>query len=176
MNSTRSHRRGFTLIELVTTITLLGILGTAVTVPIMVVAQGQARTEQRFDLLDQGRVALLRWVQEARAIERLGATGPDLRTATDEMVAFGDVHYRLDGAEWQRSEDDGTTWKTIAGNVTSLEYTYFDLDNGTLSQPLDAADRQTVRRVRVAITLGVGAETLTLESSAYFQEFAFKDG
>ena len=168
-------QRGFTLLELVTTITLMGVLGVTIVMPLLEVTRGQRRQEVRFELLDQGSIAVRRILNEVRDISRLGDTTPEMTVGEEETVGFGTTRYRLSGTTLERSQDSGSSWKTLANRVSGLAFSYYGIDGSSLSVPLSSTDLNNVRRIAIALDMGHEGEILNLRSSAYLQNFAFKD-
>ena len=167
------RNQGFTLIEIVTTTAITGIVAVILGVPLMEGIKTRNRFNARQEILSDARSAIEIVTRDIRVMSKTGSA-PDLSTAAVSQIDFGTMSYRLSGTTLQRSGDSGSTYKTMLEDVSTLTFSYEDEDGGSLSSlPLSSGDRDSVRRVQVDITVTRNGEELSLRSRAYLRTFAF---
>lgn len=174
--SGRARQRGFTLIEMVVSIALSGVLVAVVAPPLTESFRARSRIVARGELVVEGRTALEKIVRDLREMGVLegSTTAPDLSRAEDSRIDFGVLGYRLSGTDLQRTSDGGSTWRLAARGVSGLTIAYADEDGNALgATPLSAADRAAVRRVTVLLQLTSNGESLALRTAVYLRRFAF---
>lgn len=172
-----TNNSGFTLVELVMVISLMGIIA-AMTAPALLEAtKNRNRLVIRQTLLTEGQIALERICRELREMDLESGDNdvPDLSAAELSRVDFEQLAYRVSGTELQRSADGGTNWQVMARSVQSFTLSYYDASGTSLSSlPLSEADRESVRRITVEVGLLQNGESLTLRSSAYLRMFSYR--
>jgi prepilin-type N-terminal cleavage/methylation domain-containing protein len=164
-------KKGFTLIEIVMVIILLGILGAIIGIPLIQGARGWLAATTRIGITESGRVAMERMVREIRNMETKEGTSeppsPCIATATASTLQFsvadGDltncnsINFSLSGSEIQRN---GTT---MAKDIQSLTISYYDNNNSSTATIAD------IRRLSIEIVAEKGGETKREYSEVYLQ-------
>ncbi|MCG8406442.1 MAG: type II secretion system GspH family protein [Phycisphaerales bacterium] len=178
---------GFTLIELIVSITVGVIISGSAGLLILNAARQRAEVSARSELIDMGSAAMecvLRYVREIRQDENFPAgPTPDLQgnaqisTASATELRFDNYGIRLNGSEIQITNDTGGNWHTFAKNVTGLTFTYYGWTSGIEAPqelsplPLSSTNRQAVRIIQIQIDLARGSETTRLRTSVYLRSF-----
>jgi hypothetical protein len=61
----------------------------------------------------------------------------------------------------------------LVEQVSSLQFRYFDANNTELTSfPLDATNRNNVRRIMVTLTLAEAGQTVSVTEQAYLRELS----
>ena len=142
--SWRVVRGGFTIVEMVLVITLTMIIALAVVPPFLEANKAHSRTTTRIALVTKGRTALERMVRELRGMA-VSAAVPDLSVAADDTISFESLSYRVSSGALERSQDRGSTWRTLCSDVTALALSYVDeSDTALTSTPMDHQLREQV--------------------------------
>lgn len=162
MQITRRHKKnGFTLVELVLVIALMGILAFALAPALITGVRSYDIVWSRRQVLAEGRVAMDRMVKEIRLIE----SSSDV-IATNSPAEFDfeypngtSIAYSLDGTDLKRNTD------VLASDVTALEFKYFDSTGSETSTEAD------VRRVQVTLTIDAPGNhgDLTLRTNVFLR-------
>ena len=158
--------RGFTLIEMVMVITLLGIIGGIIALPLYQGATGWFEATTREGITESGRIGIERMMREIRNTARTAANAPCITAATATSFVFGNdpsncasINFSRAGAvapyTVQRNGVD------LENDVNSLAFTYYD--NANVPTALAA----NVRRVGIEIVSTSGVETLRKYSEVY---------
>lgn len=151
--------RGFTLIEIVLVIALLGIISVAVMRfygNSLVATQTMQNTS---DALWQARLALERMVIDIRSIRSTA----DITAYTASNLAFTDINnssfnYNLSGTNLLCNS------QVLANGINSLTFTYYD-KSGVITATL-----ANIRYVKIAITVIKQNANFTLTTSVYLRE------
>ncbi|MBI4688976.1 MAG: prepilin-type N-terminal cleavage/methylation domain-containing protein [Nitrospirae bacterium] len=171
------HREkgGFTLIELVITMLLIGIVAFIVADAMSTGFKAYFVTDNRKEALDQARIAMERMTREIRNVRSLGRDNDgdgnidaDITTANASELCFTDtnntaIRFRLSGTNILRSEGTScppATENTLAEKVTTLTFSY-TYASGSLAT--------AVRRVQITITSTISSESVTLSSEVYLR-------
>lgn len=169
-------RHAFTLIELVTAMTVGVIISGLAGSLIWNASKQRAEIAARCELIDMGAVSLEGMIRYIREIPQDAASSGNaqigLAQATE--LQFGSVGFKLDsGTNTLRITNDGAAnWHTLAADVIGLAFTYFSRTGAVLSSfPLSAADRASVRRIQVDLQLDRSSQTAKLRNSIYLRNF-----
>ncbi len=178
---TFKRRRGFTLVELIVAITAGAIVSGSAAMLLLNASRFRAETAARAEMVDMASVGLetmVRYIREIDQDECPGDPSPCLNgnaqidTAAESSIVFDTFGFRLNGSNLEMSNDSTVTWQPLVRNVSEFTLTYFDRTNIELSSlPLNASDREDVRRVQIRITLQIANETLPLQTSVYLRAF-----
>jgi prepilin-type N-terminal cleavage/methylation domain-containing protein len=153
---------GFTLVELVLTISLLGII---VVVSGILMGRGLEAyrlVSARTDSVHQARYALVRLQKELEALR-------EVRTASPNRIVFLDsgmreVEFRYEGGLLYRGAD------ILSDRVTSLAMTYYR-DNGN-----ETSAAPQVRRIHLDMTVAADrAGTLSLRTDIFPRNFIYEN-
>jgi len=161
---------GFTLMEIILVLVLIGIMAGVLVPTLQEGVQSYTVTETRGDLTAQARQAATRMVRELRNIQKEADNTPNISSANVTTVTFVDVldntiTFNLSGGTVQRNSD------ALVEQVSNLSFRYFNATNAELtSLPLNATDRNNVRRILVVLTLADGSLTVLVTEQAYLRE------
>ena len=164
--SASSDSKGFTLIELVMVITLLGIIGGIIALPLYQGTKGWFEATTREGITESGRIGIERMMREIRNTARTVANAPCITTATATSFVFGDdpancasINFSRAGAvapyTVQRNGVD------LANDVNSLTIIYYDGNNAV------TAVVANIRRLSIEIESLRGGETMRKYSEVY---------
>ena len=163
-------RNGFTLIELVIVISIIGIIAGVVGYILLATADAWTFKFNRAELLADGRLSMNRMVREIREIKNRGkvttATSSEFRFENVDNV---DITYNLNSTDLNRTEDG--TANTLAQDVSSLAVTYFDSDGETISTPNVAPGATNIRRIQIDLTITKSGENVYLQSQSVPRNF-----
>lgn len=178
---TATRRRGFTLIELVVSMTVGAIISGVAAMMILNASRSRAETAARCELVDTSGAAMetiVRYVREIPQDECPLAATPCLNgnaqilEASASTLRFDAFGFRLSGSTIEMTNDASANWHPLLRDAAGLTFTYYDRSGATLSTlPLSAADRADVRRVSVEISLARGVEAIDMRTSIYLRCF-----
>ena len=156
------NQRGFSLIELVVTVSILvivaGVVGPLLYMTVSMVGNPIARA----DMQESGSLALYRMGREIRRIA--GERNPTLYAGTNSsQLEFTDtsgtrIRYRLVGNSLMRRTGTGTE-RILANNLQTggLNFAYYD-ELGNTVTPDTGQQGTNVQRIRVQLTLQSGGQ------------------
>lgn len=143
--------KGFTLVELILAIVIVGIIAIAITAAFVPTMKVSVTVDTRKEALQGGRIAMermLREIREARAISA-GFTATSL---TFTNAAGSTISYVVSGTSLQRNGTDLTCC------VDTITLTYLKKDGSTATAPAD------VWRIQADLKVKVGDESVELRS------------
>lgn len=161
------NKKGFTLVEIILTISLIGILFTIASTVLRQGVDSYSTITERGGALQASRFAIERMVRELR---RCGDdTDNQLQNISETQIGFTDAdnlntNFSLNGQTLRRGND------TLLDSVTSLTFTGYKSDNTqTTSAP-------QVRRVRIQMSvLPQGQITpLTLRTDVFLRNYLYE--
>ena len=163
-------QKGFTLIELIVVITIIGIIAGVTGFILLGVADAWTFKFNRADLLADGRLALNRMTREIREVKDLTS----VTTATSSQFRFTntgnvDITYGLSGSDLDRTVDSVTN--VLAQDVSSLSFTYYDSDGDTIATPTVSPSSTDIRRVQIDLALTKNGENVYLQSQSVPRNF-----
>jgi len=162
--------KGFTLVELVIAIIIIGI--TASTVGFMMLGVIKAWTFKfnRSDILWDGRLALGRMTREIREVRNTTS----VTTASSSQFRFfdtggADITYSLSSTDLNRTENGIPN--LLAENVSNLAFTYYNLSGTVILAPTVSPSATNIRRVRIDLTLTKNGQNVYLRSDSSTENF-----
>ena len=162
---------GFTLIELVITIVLVGIIAGTAGMLLIKGTQAYIEEDQRAAATSQGRLGLERMAREIRSIPQAGAiVGPIANPSSS--LAFSDltglaITYARNGATGTLDRTEGAGLPVIlADGVTTLEFRHYDKAGALTTRPAN------IWQIQIDLTVIKGGETQVFRMRAYPRNFA----
>jgi prepilin-type N-terminal cleavage/methylation domain-containing protein len=162
--------KGFTLVELVIVIAIVGISMTIVGAILLGTIKAWTFKFNRNDILWDGRIGLDRMTREIRAVK----DSTSVITASSTQFRFTDaenkdITYSLSSTNLNRTENG--TANLLAGNVSGLAFTYYDASDVVISTPIVSPSATDIRRVRINLTLTKNGENVYLQSDSSPKNF-----
>ncbi|MFQ5839308.1 MAG: prepilin-type N-terminal cleavage/methylation domain-containing protein [Candidatus Methylomirabilales bacterium] len=163
-------QQGLTLLEVILVLVLILLLVGILAPALRKAAQSFGSVETRAGLTVQARGAVHRIVREVRNTQKKPNNAPNITTADTATITFVDVldnivTFSLAGSTVQRGGD------VLADNVAGLQFRYFDGSNAELTPlPLNAVNRDNVRRILVILTLQDRGQTTTLSGQVFLRD------
>jgi prepilin-type N-terminal cleavage/methylation domain-containing protein len=167
--------KGFTLIEAILVIVIIGILAVIIGVPLIQGSLAWQAVSTRKAATQQARLGMDRMVRELRNVQATAANTPNFNqfTAAPDCVAFTNlsgtmIAFRLNVAtnSIERATGAGITCATggtsLVSNVTNFTITCYNGSNALVS-PCSSSP-STIRRLLLHATVQVGTEPVSLDS------------
>lgn len=150
----KGYQGGFTLVELVIVTVIIAIIGGILYQIIIMSADAWVFLSSRQELVQDGRVAMLRMVREIREAETIlaaGKMGLRFRNPRGEEIV-----YRWLGTTLERGVEEA--FYPLASNVQNFEFEYFSMDG-------------IICRIVIKLDLQKGKESFRLESQVHPRNF-----
>jgi prepilin-type N-terminal cleavage/methylation domain-containing protein len=170
----RPARRGFTLIELVSTMVILATLGSVASTVLISATDRYLDAATASQLNTEMSVGLDRIVREIRRIDRDDtATGiaPDIDSMTGTSMDWGgdsSLTLSLDGTEL-RLAVDGATDRLLVADVSSFALTALDEDDAAITLPVTADACDPIRRIMIELTVTRHGVSVPLRTRVYLR-------
>lgn len=172
MTRRASTRRGFTLVEALATMTVIGILGSISSTLIYTGVRGYRDAVAQAQLHEEMSIAL----EHMTRVLRTMPCDPTLLNPIPSISAVGastitwdsDSRLWLSGTNLQYQEDGGADQVLLTG-VTSFGVQCYDEAGTALATNLNAAASQQVRRVQLSITASSYGITETLRTRVFLR-------
>ena len=165
------HRgnRGITLIELVITMVLMGIVAVVVANALSTGTKGNLVTDNRKESLDQARVAMERMIREIRNLRN----STSVTTSSSTQFCFTDTESTLIDYNYSNPNiirDTGNCaaggGATLATNIAATFSFAYIKANGAAEDPVQFSS-VTTKRIRITIPCTISGETVTLQSEVW---------
>jgi len=170
-----NNHKGFTLIEMIMVITLLGIVAAIIAIPLLQGARGWFDATTREGITQSGRIAIERMTREIRNTARRADNTPCIAEATVTAFEFSDASGDLANCNVLSSTNFIRFSRIGAGvpytiqrngvdlvdNVQSLTITYYNSTNGVPAATTD------IRRLSIEIISTKGGEILRKYNEVY---------
>ena len=164
-------KRGFTIMELIITVSLLAIFMGAVYETVLIGLRAVNAADEREDVRSQLTTALDLLTREA-------GIASNVDVAEDQRLQFdadldgngtteSDINYQVSGGDLQRVYNGATV--TLARDLTSLDFDYTDPTGSALTAPVTGATLDILRLVQVTATATKDNETLSLANAAFLR-------
>jgi len=162
--------KGFTLIEVIITITVVGIVSVIIGSMLLGIVKAWTFKFNRNDMLWDGRLALDRMTREIRTVK----DSTSVTTATSSQFRFTDtgnkdITYSLSSTNLNRTENG--TVNLLAENVSTLTFTYYNSSDAVIPNPAVSPSATDIRRVRINLTLTKNGQNVYLQSDASAKNF-----
>lgn len=169
--------KGFTLIELVMVITLLGIIAGVIALPLMEGTRGWFEATTREGITESGRIAIERMMREIRNTARKADNTPNcISVANAQSISFSDfsgnlttcnsITFTLSAPNITRTDASGTS-SNLVNDVTSLDIKYYSRTNVEMTRPVIFPNITSITRVSIEIESTKGGETTRKYSEVY---------
>lgn len=158
------RKRGFSLIELIMAIMILGIIAGVGAPLIIEVSEAWIFQTQRKELSESARIAMDRMIREIRRI----LDRASVITANSTTFQFIDIDNRnitfgISGTVLTRSVN-GIPYR-LASNISSLSFTYYDSAGAVIATPTLNPAQTDIRRIAIDLTFSLGNQQLSFSSS-----------
>jgi prepilin-type N-terminal cleavage/methylation domain-containing protein len=156
------RKSGLTLIELVMTISIVGILVSGSMLYIKQVIDLWDFMSFRNEIVSPGMMALTRMSREIRQI----SNSTSVLNANNTSFRFTDVNnviidYYFSSPNLIRNND------TLASGVSNLTLTYYNLTNQPITNPLISPQATDIKRIKIRLEMFSGNQDKTLETQVY---------
>ncbi|MFH1398051.1 MAG: type II secretion system protein [Candidatus Omnitrophota bacterium] len=158
--------RGFTLIEAVMVIVIVGILAGGSSIYIKQVMDTWNFQNFREEAISQGRIGLIRMTREIRQIK-----GPFNVTAANQTVfSFVDyndnaISYSLSGTNLNRNSN------LLLSGVNNFTFSYYNITNQLVAAPILAPNSTNIYRINIDFQVQSGSQTKRLRSQVWPRNF-----
>jgi len=164
------RKNGFTLIELIIVITIIGIIASVVGYILLGAVDAWTFKAKRNDLLWDARLAINRMLREIREIKNLTS----VTTASSSQFRFTNINdksitYSLSGNNLNRTKDGIAN--ILAQNVSSLSFSYYDSSGASIAMPAVNPSATDIRRVRINLTFTNGGQNFYAQSDSVPRNF-----
>lgn len=160
-------QKGFTLVELVMTMVLIGIVAYVVATALTTGIKAYFMTDFRKEALDQSRIAMERMTREIRNVRSssdiwVGVNASEFCFVNTEGTS---IDFRYTANTILREEPatcSGAAGNTLATSITSLLFEYVD-NTGAVG----AFSAANTKRIRITLTATKNNESVTLQSEVW---------
>lgn len=164
------RRRGFTLVEAISTLTIIGVLGSVASTTIYravdAFSLGVVRTQLHTEL-SAGMDRVVRELQSIPATVVQGQVGALIESMEPTDLTFGGgrrLYLKGDGLYlWDGAAGEGL----LVSGVTSLVFAGFDESNAALGSSLSGSQARAVRRVSVTISASRAGVTESIRTRVF---------
>ncbi len=171
-HASRGPRTGFTLVELVACIVILGMVIASASRLMIDVTQAYVSATETADVHSELSIGLDRVVRELRSIgneDDAGTFVPVIDSVSSSAITWStDTTVELTGSAVELTMAGGTT-RTLLEDVTGFTIAIFDESNASLSLPRTGDDCHAIRRIRVTITISRNGVTHSLSSKLFLR-------
>ncbi len=170
------NSKGFTLIEMIMVIVLIGIVAAIIAVPLSQGVKGWFAATSREGISQSGRIGIERMAREIRNTARKSDNTPCISAATATSFTFSDINGNLTSCA-----DTTFSWagagnpimrgaNNLADNVSALNIQYYGKNNNI------TATLATICRLSIEITSTQGGETLQKYEEVYLSNMRISGG
>ena len=179
------NEKAFTLLEVIISLVLIGILAAIAGMGLVKITEGYVFSKKNAETVQKAQIAMARIVKELGAAEKASAAATAITTAGTNSVTYtrressGSTTFITNTITFSNPNitvqvgSGGTPTiliDNVTDNVTGFPLAYFDAAGGTLSVPV--AVPSNIRRIDIALTV-IGANNQSLPSftnNVYIQE------
>lgn len=165
-----NDNKGFSLIELVMVILLLGIIAGVIAMPLMEGTKGWFQATTREGITESGRIAIERMMREIRNTARKADNTPCISAATATSIRycdFGNLTTTFSRAGASAPYTVQRNGVDLVNDVTSLDINYYNRTNGEMTRPVTFPNITSITRVSIEIVSTKGGETTRKYSEVY---------
>jgi prepilin-type N-terminal cleavage/methylation domain-containing protein len=171
MRKRKTNEKGFTLIEVIVSLVLVGIIAVIAGMGLLQITQGYVFAKQNAETVQKAQVAMTRIVKELGAAERTSAGTTAITAAGTGSVTYtrqepsGSTTYTTNtialsgtAVSLQQVPSGGTaSTSTLINNVTAFSLAYLDAAGGTVDPSTPAA----IRFVDITLTVRGASNVLS---------------
>lgn len=162
----RSRMQGYTLMELIIVITILGMLSVASMEFVLIGFQAYSTGKDASDANWQGLVALSRMGREIHLIRSPNSIDT---TSTAALFKFTDedgttITYDLSGSNLQRTEGASAA-QILADGLSSVTFNYYNSAGASVTPPLSSVTAPTIRYVQITLVVLKNNSNYTLQTT-----------
>jgi len=160
-----TNNKGFTIIELVITMVLIGIVAFIVADAMSTGFKTYFTTDNRKEALDQARIAMERMTREIRNLR----DSSSIIASSTTQFNFTDIDGNAINFIWT-SPNITRNGNTLATNITSFSFGYIRADSTNVDAVFNPAlppDPARTRRIRITLASTVSGERVTLQSEVW---------
>jgi prepilin-type N-terminal cleavage/methylation domain-containing protein len=172
MKHFRDTEKGYTLIELILVIVILGILSVLVGVPLLQGARGWKAVSTRKEATQFARLGMDRMARELRMTQRLANNTPNIAevTTAPTCIRFTDVLgnlilYKLNGTSLDRATGgtcaSPTSANSLVGDVSGFSIACYNNANAVIAC---SSNLTAIRRVLFQLSVTENGEAVELDS------------
>ncbi|MBI3754038.1 MAG: prepilin-type N-terminal cleavage/methylation domain-containing protein [Deltaproteobacteria bacterium] len=187
-----NNHKGFTLIEMIMVIILIGIVAAVIAVPLSQGVKGWFQATSREGISQSGRIGIERMAREIRNTARTAANAPCISAASATSFTFSDISgdltncnsitFSLSGTNLYRCPDSACATKyTLADNVNSLSIQYYNKSNQCMLAAANCPAPigltiSSICRLSIEITSTQGGEILRKYEEVYLPNMRITGG
>ncbi|HCW77058.1 MAG TPA: hypothetical protein DHU63_11050 [Candidatus Marinimicrobia bacterium] len=164
------HQRGYTLMELIVVILMLGIVGSMTLRLMSATMETYEMVMMRSQIVNDGRLFASRFYREVKPLpfsdSLLVAGNKSLQWKTQSGRIYT---YTITGSQVNRQVNSGLDQMLVSHvDYNNSAFTYYDSTNTELSSvPLNSSDRMRVRLIGATMRFSSGSETFTSQQRIY---------
>lgn len=157
MKKRKSDEKGFTLIEVIVTLILVGITAALAGMWIVSVVNGYIFTKMNASTVQKAQLAMTRLTKEFVAITSVTASSGTVITynRVDNILAPVTYSVRQNADKLELQQGSGETWHTLADSVSVFSLAYCDTPTSTCVTTWSS----TSRIIQIKLTLTAGNNT-----------------
>jgi prepilin-type N-terminal cleavage/methylation domain-containing protein len=173
------RRRGFTLVEAVATIVVLGALGTAASSILLSATDSYLDAATAAQLHSEASIAMDRAVREVRKIaldSSATSIAPDIDSVTASSITWDTTSsLSLSGTNLMLAVSGGAA-AVLQSDVTAFTVQTYNESNTALGTSLSGSGCDPIRRVSLTITVSRGGVTHTVRSKVFVRSTMINAG
>jgi len=175
----RAARRGFTLIEAIATIVILGAIATVASNILLTAGEGYIDAATRAQLHSEVSMSMDRIVREIRQIDLdndANGLAPDIDSVSAESITWDDDdRIALNGDTIELVVDGGSA-EPLQTDVSAFSIQAYDQDDAAMKSNLSGDDCDSVRRIELSITLARFGVSETLRTKVFIRSCMTRGG
>lgn len=165
---TSSLPRGFTLIEVITAIVILGVLGSVASVILSSAVKSYDSAATQAQLQTELSIGMDRIDGELRAVAlKSGSVAPNITSVTGSSIAWNSNYSLSVSGTNLMFTDNGAAAAILLSNVTAFSVQACDESNTALAATLSGSACDAIRRIQIQITMQRNSVTESLRDKIF---------